>query len=102
MIQYYEDAIEQKAKEICKVLVVKHREYGAENILLDGLLGIAIRAGDKAARLKTLTHKERDPARLRDTLIDLAGYAIIGLLLLDKQFELPLKPISNTTIYMED
>jgi len=92
MVEFYDDAVREKAEEICRVLVTKHREYGAENILLDGVLGVAIRAGDKAARLKTLTHKERDPERLRDTLIDLAGYAIIGLLLLDRQFELPLKP----------
>jgi len=102
MIEFYDDAIREKAEEICRTLLAKHREYGAENILAYGLLGIAIRAGDKASRLKTLTQKEHNLQRLRDTLIDLAGYAIIGLLLLDKQFDLPLKPQVKEIEYMED
>ncbi len=65
-------------QDIIDVLVKKNADYGDNNLLRDGLLGIAIRLGDKTERLKTLATR---PAQvvgesIDDTLRDIIGYAI--------------------------
>ena len=64
--------------EIAKLLDAKRNDYGTDNIKKFGSLGCLIRASDKVERLITLRDK---PANHKeDTWLDLAGYAVLGLI----------------------
>ena len=93
----FDIAAQTVANDIVSLLIKKQRDYGHGNILATGLLGIAVRQSDKAARLYHLVSEKKEPRNesLRDTLMDQAGYAIIGLMLLDGTFELELAPQSH-------
>lgn len=83
-------------QEICKELNAlyerKNHDYGDsfhESFLDEGLAMPRIRLGDKYSRFKTLSHqcvdrKVKDES-IRDTLIDLANYAIMTIMELDEQ-----------------
>ena len=71
-----------------QLLLSKHRDYGPANIAGSPggpLNGLRVRMWDKIARLNHLYEREGEPAHepLRDTLLDLANYALIGVLVLD-------------------
>lgn len=77
--EYYEEAWE--------LLLKKHQDYGPKNISLSPggpLNGLRVRLWDKQARLNNLIENDVDPENesLRDTLLDMANYAIIGLMVL--------------------
>lgn len=63
----------------------KHSDYGESNILDFGELGILVRANDKISRLKNLEERTIDQPKIQETIddtwADLAGYAIIALML---------------------
>lgn len=65
----------------------KQELYGRESVGLFGLVGIVIRLHDKWRRLYNLLNKQGGegefPVRegIADTLLDIAGYALIGRLL---------------------
>lgn len=70
------------------LLLSKHRDYGPTNIAgAPGgpINGLRVRMWDKTARLNHLYDHGGTPAHesLRDTLLDLANYALIGVLVLD-------------------
>ena len=70
------------------LLLRKHADYGPKNIAdAPGgpLNGLRVRMFDKLARLNNLVESGVDPVNesLRDSLLDLANYALIGLLVLD-------------------
>ena len=76
---------EQIADELLTILFKKHADYGPLNIALapgGAMNGLRVRMHDKLARLNHLVDKGDTPnyETLEDTLIDLANYAIIGLL----------------------
>lgn len=63
----------------------KQHDYGASNIGVGGLRGVAIRIGDKTSRLHNLlltSEQQVSDETIYDTLEDLANYALIGCLLL--------------------
>lgn len=67
-----------------ELLVRKNAAYGAQNISLTGLQGVTVRALDKTMRLKNLVLDGGPGAgdeSVEDTLRDLLGYALIGLLI---------------------
>lgn len=69
------------ARQIVSLLQKKNQEYGDDNLLKHGLLGIYIRLSDKLARLKyQLVHENVT----EDTLMDIAGYAINALRLINE------------------
>jgi hypothetical protein len=78
------------------LLVWKQSKYGHNNILDFGLIGVAIRACDKRARLANMlasdTGDDRDEA-IEDTLADIVGYAVIAQMLKDDTFTSELEPI---------
>lgn len=83
------DAWDDIAKEIKDMLRRKQADYGEQNILQTGHLGLSVRLVDKSARLLHLVRKgEENPhfESVRDTYLDTAGYGIIGALLLDGRF----------------
>lgn len=79
--------------ELRIIMIRKHQDYGPFNIAnapggpMNGLL---VRMHDKMARLENLYYKKSDTPNyesIEDTFIDLANYAIIGLLVQRRQWE---------------
>lgn len=81
------------------VLIRKQRDYGHHNIAKYGRQGLIIRVHDKISRLENLTlQKTQEGAFIKaanepisDTILDIAGYAAIGLMWESDSFMLPLK-----------
>lgn len=76
-----------------KVLVERHAKYGPSNLLRHGVDGIRVRLADKQARLANLSRRGDQFAddTLVDTIIDIYGYAICGVMIERGWFELPLQ-----------
>ena len=93
----FREAAERIAKELVDLLCDKQREYGHNNILKFGELGVIIRVSDKIERLITLNWREDQAVSgvkfesQDDTFRDLANYSIIGLMLRRNWFTLPLE-----------
>ena len=76
--------IDEVCKEIRTLLVEKNKRYGGKNIEEFGQEGVVIRINDKIDRLKNIVFnkvKETEDETIEDTWKDLAGYAILGLML---------------------
>jgi len=77
--------------ELAKILYKKHEDYGPMNIAgAPGgpMNGLRVRMYDKLARLSHLGDNDTpNYESIEDTLIDLANYAIIGLLVQRGQWE---------------
>ena len=83
---------EQISFELLDILYKKHEDYGPMNIAGapgGAMNGLSVRMYDKLARLSHLADKSDTPnyESIEDTLIDLANYAIIGLLVQRGQWE---------------
>jgi len=88
----WEEAIRIKANEIVELCIMKHHDYGYGNINDFGEFGLLVRVNDKVARLKNLLKKETPKNEsVKDTWTDLAGYAILALMVKDGTFNLKLK-----------
>ncbi len=70
----------------------KQRDYGPNNISRFGQSGLLLRLHDKVARLENLVYNGKDAKNesLHDTYLDIVGYSVIGLMLLDETFFSPL------------
>jgi hypothetical protein len=78
--------------ELRSIMIRKQEDYGPLNIALapgGAMNGLRVRMYDKLARLNNLADKDATPnfESIEDTLIDLANYAIIGLLVQRGQWE---------------
>lgn len=78
--------------ELITILLKKQQDYGPLNIAHapgGAMNGLRVRMHDKLARLNNLVDKGNTPnyESIEDTLIDLANYAIIGLLVQRGQWE---------------
>lgn len=92
--KYFQDAMLDVLSDISDTLIKKQLDYGPNAIKRFGLEGIVIRMSDKMERLINLIELKKDPAvdeAIEDTLFDLAGYAVIGLMYLEGNFPLPIK-----------
>ena len=78
-------------EELAKIMYKKHQDYGPMNIAgAPGgpMNGLRVRMYDKLARLTHLGDNDTpNYETIEDTLIDLANYAIIGLLVQRGQWE---------------
>lgn len=77
---------------VATTLCEKQRDYGPENIARFAHKGLILRLHDKVARLENLLssgHAARNEA-IDDTYMDIVGYSVIGLMLLDGSFFYPL------------
>lgn len=95
--KYLNEAFEKVYDEALKMFIKKHKDYGKDNILDMGELGIAFRISEKSNRIKHLLMNKRVPNHesLDDSWIDIAVYAIIAVLLKRGWFKkLNLKKIS--------
>ena len=76
--------------EVAATVARKQNDYGPNNIRkspFGPMIGLTVRLYDKIARLANLSQgKEPKNESLRDTFIDIAGYGIIGLMVLDSTF----------------
>lgn len=78
-------------KEINALYAKKNHDYGDsfhQTFLEEGLAMARIRLGDKLSRFNTLTKsggQQVNDESIRDTLIDLANYAIMTVMELDEQ-----------------
>lgn len=71
-----------------ELLLKKHRDYGPSNIADapgGAINGLRVRMHDKMARINHLVDNQQEAVNepLRDSFMDLANYAMIGLLVLD-------------------
>lgn len=91
--------IELSVDSVSKILVRKQRDYGPENIKRFGRRGLIVRMHDKVARLENLTEKNAVPNNesIADNVLDVIGYAAIGIMWEQGRFLLPLKPYALTT-----
>ncbi len=85
----------RKAQEVYDVFCKKQADYGPTNIGVGGTQGITVRLGDKISRLFELlglTDRENPgkPANesVRDTMVDIGDYGIIGMIVLDGEWPL--------------
>jgi len=88
----FEDAMRDKLNQIGELIIKKQRDYGKSNINDFGEFGVIVRLNDKVARLKNLYKSGKEPANesIDDTWIDVVGYGIIGCMLRDNTFDLPM------------
>ena len=75
--------LDEILKEIRELLIRKNEKYGNNNISIFGERGVVVRSSDKAQRLIQLVWigvAEPEDETIEDTWLDLAGYAVIGLM----------------------
>lgn len=84
--------------DLAALLVRKQHDYGHENIARFGAEGLLVRVHDKVARLENLTGWDKKPKMesVKDTIDDIIGYCVIGLMIEDDTFFLELK--SSTVV----
>ena len=78
--------------ELSELLLSKHKDYGPKNISQapgGAINGLRVRMHDKLARINNLIDSGANPEHesLEDSFKDMANYAIIGLLVLRKQWD---------------
>jgi hypothetical protein len=86
-----EQSFDEVVDELRKIIISKNLDYGPNNILNTpggSLNGLNVRLYDKIERLNHLLSKKTSPNNesLRDTFIDIANYAIIGMLVIDSKW----------------
>lgn len=86
----WQERIQELTAELACTLISKQIDYGprAINEAPGGpLFGVLVRIHDKYERLRNLIEAQTDPAvveeALTDTLLDLAGYGVIGTMVLE-------------------
>jgi hypothetical protein len=75
---------------VFQTLCSKQYDYGHENINKFGLYGIIVRLSDKVERYANLKNKYAKNESVFDTLLDIVGYCVVALMLIDKTFNLQL------------
>lgn len=75
------------------VLVKKQSDYGHENILAFGVVGVAIRVCDKIARYENLKDRKDQTQNepFEDCMMDMVGYATIARMIKNNTFTLELE-----------
>ena len=85
----------EKPEAIAKILkaqsvlfLSKLKDYGTEDMTEVGLEGVLMRLNEKILRGKNISQNQRfGEESLRDTFMDVMGYAMIGILMLDNDWE---------------
>lgn len=96
MNEQFEREIADILESVKKLLIRKHNNYGDMNLYKHGHIGILIRLSDKLARLERLIENpsaiegeaclisEIEKA-IKDTYMDMAGYAVQGVRMLEER-----------------
>ena len=90
----FDEAAHIVANEIADLLTMKNQDYGAGTFGEFGEMGVLIRANDKTQRLKHLLSSKKNPhyEATSDSWRDLAGYAMLAIMIRRGWFKLPLPP----------
>lgn len=85
-----EVTIREACNKLAETLIAKNKDYGnsvEEQFNEYGPLSVSIRLDDKMRRLKNLQFKSHGlvPESIADTLLDSAGYSILGHILLSSK-----------------
>jgi hypothetical protein len=91
MPKTFNEAAQEVASEIANLICKKQHDYGHDNILAFGEFGLLVRTNDKVARLRNLINKEGITEPRLDSWRDIAGYALLALMLDAGWFELELE-----------
>uniref|UniRef100_A0A6M3IHB2 Nucleotide modification associated domain-containing protein n=1 Tax=viral metagenome TaxID=1070528 RepID=A0A6M3IHB2_9ZZZZ len=85
----FEEACKAAALELAELVIKKHQDYGEENILTFGELGVLVRCSDKVARLRNILQNNLTVQYegKMDSWKDLGGYSIIALMLNNNTFK---------------
>lgn len=89
----FELAVRKTYKNLEKILLSKHRDYGAKNISDapgGAMNGLRVRIHDKIARINNLIDSGSDQPEyepLIDSFIDLANYAVIAVLVINGEWD---------------
>lgn len=87
------DRLEKLMAEMLEIYKAKNKDYGdsfSESFEEFGLIAPVVRMNDKMNRIKSLTKKGDRQVKdesLRDSLMDLANYALMTVVELDQQIE---------------
>ena len=87
------DRLEKLMVEMLGIYKAKNKDYGdsfSESFEEFGLIAPVVRMNDKMNRIKNLTQSEGRQVKdesLRDSLVDLANYAMMTVIELDQQVE---------------
>ena len=84
----FEEAADRKWQVIRAILLERRYRYGTENIKEGGFSGVILRLCDKLVKLRGDFNACKIIC-LQDHLIDLAGYAILGMMLQDGEIDYP-------------
>ena len=89
---HLETHISNTVNELSDLLLSKHKDYGPKNISQapgGAINGLRVRMHDKLASINNLIDSGANPEHesLEDSFKDMANYAIIGLLVLRKQWD---------------
>lgn len=87
--KYLDQAFDEELKRLLEIFIRKHKDYGKDNILDNGELGIIFRINDKLRRIQNLINKPGEPMNesVKDNWQDIAVYAVIGMLLQNGRFK---------------
>lgn len=93
-IEEFADNVKKVSTEATSILIRKQMDYGPRNIMdAPGgpILGLTVRLSDKLARLRNLVENGSGSGAqfesLRDTLLDISNYGLIGMMVLDNTFD---------------
>ena len=93
MAKNFDSQVKSLTDQLQETLLTKNHDYGnsfAKSIEEYGNVVMCIRIGDKLNRLKTLVRGQEQQVSdesITDTLMDLAGYAILSLVEINKEEE---------------
>ena len=95
-VMYAGSTITEVYKELQATLIKKNADYGNSSVKNGGSVGNYVRMSDKLSRLQNLLGKEgkTNYESVNDTWLDLAGYATIGIIILDLT-EKKLNPVDD-------
>lgn len=81
-----EEQIKKVTNELCEFLIKKNQDYASASFDL-GLVGNCVHIWDKSKRYKNIVIDKQNPnfEKVEDTLRDLAGYAILGLIIFENE-----------------
>lgn len=93
-IEEFAKNVQKASQESTSILIRKQMDYGPRNIMDSPggpISGLTVRLFDKLARLRNLVENGNATTAqfesLRDTLLDISNYGLIGMMVLDNTFD---------------
>jgi hypothetical protein len=86
LLELEKTSIDGLLNDSFEIGVAKNNDYGSDNILKFGIIGLIVRIEDKISRYKNLSNNKNVEQKvksesLKDTLIDIVNYATYGEML---------------------